>query len=144
MITLSNDFPDINLTKDRIYDHFFNEMMAAEQLSNPLSPFLTEIQKYITGKEHSSFIDHDNRYVYLNLPGFWNEMKQSIKNKHYRGKDHKYIKKLLIESEYIARYGIDYECKDTKLKGEQIVSVQRKINSKNQRCFVLLKKNILG
>ena len=143
IIALLNAFPALSLTKEDIYKYLHSEMKAAEQLSDPLFPFISKIKEIVTTEGTSAYAKFDENYFYLNISGFWAELPTGFKNKFYYGKKHKDILEMFKNSEYPVRYGVEFTYKKNGDKGKQVLSYGKKINGTNHRCIVLSKEKII-
>jgi ABC-type dipeptide/oligopeptide/nickel transport system ATPase subunit len=144
MMALIKAFPDISLTSENIYKYLHSEMKVAEQLSYPLFPLIKKMKDVISGNDTSSYALYDDKYFYVNLPGFREELPLDFKNKYYHKKKDKDILEMFKKSEYPVRYGVQFKYKNIKHKGKQVLSYGKKINGTNHRCIVLSKEKILN
>jgi hypothetical protein len=140
MMPDNKELPDF----EKVRDFLISEMKKTENYLNPLSYFLRELERLLECKSSHKYIKQDENYLYFNFNGVWNLISKAYKDKYFPFITSSYIKNLIINSKYIARYGRDFKADDKNPAGKPVNTFLKRLKKVNRRCIVLINNEMPG
>jgi len=120
------------------------QIKSTEDYLNPLIYFIRELERLLGLLPAAQYNSQDSDYLFFNFNGIWSLIKDSYKKRYFPFMKDTNIKRLLLESDYMAMYGSELKPEDKNMVGKPVHSYNKKIGSVSRRCYVLRKDKLPG
>ena len=120
------------------------QIKSTEDYLNPLIYFIRELERLLDVPSSARYYTQDNDHLYFHFQCIWNLIKDSFKDKYFPFMKDTNIKRLLLESDYMAVYGSELKPPDKNMVGKPVHSYNKKIGKVSRRCYVLRKDMLPG
>ncbi|MDP8269193.1 MAG: hypothetical protein P9L97_10735 [Candidatus Tenebribacter davisii] len=120
------------------------QIKSTEDYLNPLIYFIRELERLSGLPPAAQYYSQNSDYLFFNFNSIWRLIKDSYKKRYFPFMQDKNIKRLLLESDYMAVYGSELKPADKNMLGKPVHSYNKKIGSVSRRCYVLRKDRLPG
>jgi len=124
---------------EQVASFIADQITMTENYQNPLIYFIREIERLSGLPSAEKYFAQDKSYLYFNFNVIWYEIKELYKKRYFPFMNSKNIKRLLLESEYMAVYGQIIKPADKSMLGVPVHSYNKRIDEVPKRCYVLRK-----